>query len=63
MQSAYSEKEENPEFWFNLKTMSVEVGKKSAAAYRVGPFLTRQEAEQALKTLGERSAAWSEEED
>ena len=49
------------EYWFNLKTKQVEVGKQSAAIYRVGPFATRQEAEQAEKLLAERSAAWRKE--
>jgi hypothetical protein len=49
------------EYWFNLKTKQVEVGKQSAAIYRVGPFATRQEAEQAEKLLAERAAAWRKE--
>jgi hypothetical protein len=63
MSSVYSEKEEKPEFWFNLKTLKVEVGRKSAAPYRVGPFPTSEEAKAALKTLSQRSADWSAEED
>lgn len=63
MSSVYSEKEEKPEFWFNLKTLKVEVGRKSAAPYRVGPFKTSEEAKVALKTLSQRSADWSAEED
>lgn len=63
MDSVYSNKEQKPEFWFNLKTLKVEVGRKSAAPYRVGPFDTEQEAKTALTTLAERSAKWGAEED
>jgi hypothetical protein len=63
MSSVYSEKEEKPEFWFNLKTLKVEVGRKSAAPYRVGPFETKAEAQAALTTLEARSAEWSSEEE
>jgi hypothetical protein len=63
MTSVYSEKDEKAEFWFNLKTLKVEIGLKSAAPYRVGPFDTRAEAEAALSKLSERSAAWSAEEE
>jgi hypothetical protein len=63
MRSVYSEKAENPQYWFNLKTMKVEVGLKSAASYRVGPFATEVEAKAALSTLGQRSAQWREEDD
>jgi hypothetical protein len=63
MSSVYSEKDEKPEFWFNLKTLKVEVGRKSAAPYRVGPFATEAEAKAALSTLKARSQEWSEEED
>lgn len=51
------------QFWFNLKTGLVEVGKQSAAPYRVGPFNSEAEAANALKTIGERSARWNDEEE
>jgi len=41
--------------------MQVEVGKQVLALYRVGPFATRAEAEQALETLRARSEQWSKE--
>jgi hypothetical protein len=62
MSSVYSEKDEKPEFWFNLKTLKVEVGKKTAAPYRVGPFKTESEAKVALSTLRARSVEWASEE-
>jgi hypothetical protein len=61
MRSSYSEKDETPEFWFNIKTGLVEVGKQSAAIFRFGPFHSRQEAENALELQRERSKAWREE--
>jgi hypothetical protein len=63
MSSVYSEKDEIPEYWFNLKTLKVEVGKQSASEYRVGPFATRDEAESALEILRARSRDWAEEGD
>ena len=63
MSSVYSEKDEKPEFWFNLKTLKVEVGKKSAAPYRVGPFASESEAKEALSTVRARSVEWASEED
>jgi hypothetical protein len=63
MRSTYSEKDELPEYWFNTKTGSVEVGKQSAAIYRLGPFGSRVEAENALDLLKKRSKEWQEEND
>jgi cell division protein FtsN len=53
--------EQKPEFWFNTKTMSVEVGKQTLALYRIGPFDSFEEAKNALQTLKSRSDAWNEE--
>jgi hypothetical protein len=61
-QSSYSEQDENPEFWFNIKTNQVEVGKQSPAAFRMGPYNSREAAEQALATAARRAAQWREEE-
>jgi hypothetical protein len=51
------------EFWFNLKTKTVEFGKLTPAAYRVGPFSSAEDAAKALETLASRSKDWDEEED
>jgi cell division septation protein DedD len=51
------------EYWFNTKTNQVEVGKQSFAVYRIGPFSTRTEAEQALKIVASKSKAWEEDDD
>lgn len=62
MRSSYSEQDEKPEFWFNLQTKQVEVGKQSAASHRMGPFATREEAQAALAKAAERAAKWLEDE-
>lgn len=53
--SSYSEHDQTPEFWFNVKTHLVEVGPQSSARNRIGPFSTREEAERALEIVGERA--------
>ena len=55
--------EQKPEYWFNTKTSLVEEGKQALALYRIGPFYTRVEAENALQTLKARSDAWTEEDE
>ena len=56
---------EEPKYWFNLASGLVELGLKSGAPDRVGPFETRKEAENALRLIRQRSEAWrnSEEND
>ena len=49
------------EFWFNTKTGEVEVGKLSAAPYRVGPFRTEADAKNAPALLAERARTWRSE--
>lgn len=51
------------EFWFNTKTKLVEVGKQTAAIYRIGPFETYEEASRALEVIEQRTKAWQREED
>lgn len=43
--------------------MSVEVGKQALALYRIGPFETLDEAENALEILRSRSQAWTDEDE
>jgi hypothetical protein len=43
--------------------MSVEVGKQALALYRIGPFSTREEAQNAFEILKSRSKTWSEEDE
>lgn len=54
-------KENETEFWFNIKTGQVEQGKQSIAVYRIGPFKTREEAEQANAIIAAKAKAWREE--
>lgn len=61
MRSKQISEDQKPEFWFNTKTMSVEVGKQALALYRIGPFGSLEEAKNALQTLKSRSDAWNEE--
>ena len=51
------------EFWFNLKTNQVEEGKQSIAVYRVGPFKTREDAEQALQILAKKAKDWRDDDE
>lgn len=55
---------DNPEhrYWYNMKTGEVEYGLQSRSIDRVGPFDTREEAENALATLRENSERWEREE-
>lgn len=55
--------EQKTEYWFNTKTMSVEVGKQALALYRIGPFESRADAENAFEILKSRSKTWSDEEE
>jgi hypothetical protein len=55
--------EHKTEYWFNTKTMSVEVGKQALALYRIGPFESREDAENAFQILKSRSKTWSEEDE
>lgn len=51
------------EFWFNMKTGEVEIGKQSIALYRIGPFETYEMAENALDIISARSAQWQEDDE
>lgn len=54
---------EEIEYWYNTKTLRVEEGPKSLALYRIGPFATRQEAENGLNKVLERAKALREEDE
>jgi len=55
--------EEQVEFWFNSQTGQVEVGPQSLALHRLGPFKSREEAENAPDIIAARAAAWRAEEE
>lgn len=50
------------EYWYNSRTGGVEEGPKSLAAYRIGPFESRKDAERAPEIVAERARAWADEE-
>lgn len=62
METKTSEQNEEPQYWFNLKTLKVEKGLKSAAPYRVGPFSNSQDAAAAMDTIRARTKAWQDSE-
>jgi hypothetical protein len=49
------------EFFYNTETGQVEQGKQSSWTHLMGPYPTREAAQQALATARSRSAAWDEE--
>lgn len=53
--------DEGTGFWFNPRTGEVEEGRLSPWGDRMGPYPTREAAEQALATARERTEAWDEE--
>ncbi len=48
------------EYYYNLQTRQVEEGKISGADDRMGPYPTREAAQQALDAAGARNAMWDE---
>jgi hypothetical protein len=51
------------EYWFNMQTGEVEVGKQSLALYRIGPFSDYESAANALEIIAARSAQWQDEDE
>ncbi|MFC4244453.1 SPOR domain-containing protein [Gryllotalpicola reticulitermitis] len=49
-------------WWFNTKTGAVEQGFVSPALERLGPFNTREEAQNAWEKIRENSDKWAAEE-
>ncbi len=52
--------DEAEEFWFNVRTRSVEQGRQSSWEQRLGPYPTREAAEHALQEARGRTEAWDE---
>ncbi len=50
-------------YWFNTRTGKVEEGKRSLAIDRLGPFLTRAEAERAPEIVAEKARRLREEDE
>lgn len=49
------------EFYYNLESGQVEEGKSSDVFERMGPYATREEAANALKSAEARNDRWDEE--
>lgn len=43
------------EYWFNTKTLQVEIGKQSLSLERIGPFDSLEEARRAPEIIAERA--------
>ena len=50
------------EFYFNIRTRQVEEGRQSDWSELMGPYPTREAAEQALETARANTERWDEEE-
>jgi hypothetical protein len=50
-------------YWYNTRTGEVEIGRQSPWNRRMGPYRTREEAEQAIEIARQRAAEWSAEEE
>ena len=51
------------QFWFNTKTKQVEQGRQSHYSDLMGPYPTREQAQQALDTAAARNEAWDDEDE
>ncbi|MCS6710726.1 SPOR domain-containing protein [Brachybacterium sp. EF45031] len=49
------------EFFYNLRTGQVEEGRQSQGPDLMGPYATREEAQQALATAEKRNESWDAE--
>lgn len=52
---------ESPEFYYNTRTGQVEEGPQSPVTERMGPYATREEAQQALSIAEQRNETWEAE--
>lgn len=48
-------------FWYRIDNGTVEQGPKSPGDRRMGPYATREEAQNALQSAAARTQAWDEE--
>ncbi|MCL6424068.1 SPOR domain-containing protein [Brachybacterium sp. JHP9] len=51
------------EFYYNVDTGQVEEGKQSSGMELMGPYPTREAAQQALSTAEKRNEAWDREDE
>ena len=55
---------DDKQFWYDVKTKSVVTDDNDVKAVdRLGPYATREEAENALDLVEERNKAWDEDDD
>ncbi|NMA76031.1 MAG: SPOR domain-containing protein [Actinomycetales bacterium] len=54
---------EGTQFYYNLSTGAVEEGRQSPGSELMGPYATRQEAEQALRTAASRNEKWEQDDE
>ncbi|MDO4254823.1 MAG: SPOR domain-containing protein [Kocuria sp.] len=48
------------EFWYNLNTHEVEEGAQSDYSQLMGPYTSREDAQQALRTAAENTRRWDD---
>ena len=51
---------QQPEFYYNIATEQVEEGRQSHGADLMGPYPSREAAQNALRTASARNEAWEE---
>jgi len=51
------------EWWFNLRTQQVEQGQGDPNSERLGPYVTREEAQGVLDRMHARNAAFDQDDD
>lgn len=49
------------QFWYNARTGEVEEGRQTSWTDRMGPYPTREAAQEALEKADRRTEAWDEE--
>ncbi|WP_125777409.1 SPOR domain-containing protein [Antribacter gilvus] len=53
---------DDTQYWYNTETGEVETGRRSTWNHLMGPYATREEAEQALERARVRNDVWEDEE-
>lgn len=51
------------EFFYNVDTGQVEEGRQSSGTELMGPYATREEAQNALQNAARRNAEWDDQDD
>ena len=54
---------DTPQYWYNISTHEVEEGHRSSWQHLMGPYPTREAAEQALAKAAARTQAWDEQDE